>query len=212
MIAWVPRALAIGDRATLPNGSLVDWARQVAGAGVDAIQLREKGFGGGALFARACEMRAVIPAHIAFTVNGRLDVALAAGGCGVHLPERSPPLPRLRARFPELLIGKSCHTLDKVVEALEAGADYVTYGPVFAPLSKVSALPPVGLEGLALATELGVPVLALGGVTLQRLEDIASTGASGIAGIGLFQNTGGLAQVVDAVARLFPRRRRRGGG
>lgn len=199
----VPRALAISDRASLPGSDLVDWARRLVIAGVEAIQVREKDLSGKDLYALASRMRSVRPAIKTLSINGRLDVALASNASGVHLPESSAPLARIRGRYPELLLGKSCHTLEQVADALEAGADYVTYGPVFAPLSKVSSLPPVGLEELGTACSIGIPVLALGGVTAERLQGIASTGASGIAGIGLFHAPEALGWVMTAVRELF---------
>ena len=191
MTTSVPKALAISDRASLPGSDLVDWARRLVIAGVEAIQVREKDLSGKDLYALASRMRSVRPAIETLSINGRLDVALASNASGVHLPESSAPLARIRGRYPELLLGKSCHTLEQVADALKAGADYVTYGPVFAPLSKVSSLPPVGLEELGTACSIGIPVLALGGVTAERLQGIASTGCVGYCGYRSLSCAGG---------------------
>lgn len=122
-------------------------------------------------------------------VNGRMDVALAAGAAGVHLPAGSIGVDRWRAIAPQgFLIGVSCHTLDEVREAESTGADYVLFGPVFAPLSKTSDLSPRGIEGLREAVRaVRIPVLALGGITKENTQMCVDAGAAGVAGISMFQ-------------------------
>jgi thiamine-phosphate pyrophosphorylase len=159
--------------------------------GVEWIQIREKDLSARAL----CELvRSAIalpnPEGTRFLVNDRMDVALAAGAAGVHLPAGSISPRTWRGIAPEgFLIGVSCHTLEEVLTADFEGADYVVFGPVFAPLSKTSDLAPRGLSALAQAAEAArIPVLALGGVTRQNTGACMAAGASGVAGISLFQN------------------------
>ena len=137
-------------------------------------------------------------------VNGRLDVAIASGAAGAHLPANGLPLARARRRWPDLVLGVSTHRRDEVVAARDAGADYVVFGPVFAPISKDSALVPVGVEELARVSSLGIAVLALGGVALDRLPEIAAAGAAGVAAIGAFQPPHDAGAFVAAAHRLFP--------
>jgi thiamine-phosphate pyrophosphorylase len=85
-------------------------------------------------------------------------------------------------------VGVSCHSLQDVRQAEADGADYVVFGPVFAPLSKSGVLEPRGLEGLAqAAAAVRIPVLALGGVTNENSDACVSAGAAGVAGISLFE-------------------------
>lgn len=121
-------------------------------------------------------------------VNTRYDVALAAGAHGVHLPSDSPSPARYAAIAPDgFLIGVSCHTVEEAVVAEAEGASYVVFGPVFAPLSKSTGLTPRGLGGLAAAARaVTIPVLALGGITPQRIPECQEAGAAGVAGITLF--------------------------
>jgi len=122
-------------------------------------------------------------------INTRVDVALAAGLDGVHFPAGSPEARRWRGIIPPgFLLGLSCHGEDEAAAAAAAGASYVTLAPVFAPLSKSSALRPLGLDTLARAARrVAVPVLALGGITESNAADCAAAGAAGIAAISLFQ-------------------------
>jgi thiamine-phosphate pyrophosphorylase len=165
-------------------------ARNLA-AGVDWIQIREKDLSARALLELVRGALALPNPHGArFIVNSRVDVALAAGAGGAHLPAGSPPPAIWRAITPAgFLIGASCHTVDEVRQAEAGGADYAVFGPVFAPLSKPSDLAPRGLDGLAQASRaVRIPVLALGGVTHDNRQACLEAGAAGIAGISIFQN------------------------
>ena len=199
-----PRTLAISSgHADADGGGLVAWASAVADAGADAIQLREKHLGIRRLLALAQRLADRVPSTVALLVNGRLDVAIAAGAAGAHLPANGLPLARLRSRFPDVLLGVYTHRYDEVAAAAAEGADYVVFGPVFAPTSKDSTTPPVGLSELARVSRRGVPVLALGGVALERLPAIASAGAAGVAAIGAFQPPHDARALVAAAHRLF---------
>ena len=163
-------------------------ARNIA-AGVDWIQIREKDLSARELLEL---VRLALPNTTGskILVNTRVDVALAAGAAGVHLPAGSIPPHAWRAIAPpEFLIGVSCHTVDEVRAAETDRADYAVFGPVFAPLSKGSDLAPRGLDALAEAAgAVKIPVLALGGVTRDRIAACLAAGAAGVAGISLFQN------------------------
>ena len=142
-----------------------------------------------------------MPPPVCLLLNGRADVALAAGADGVHLPADGVPVAALRARFGRgLLIGRSTHCLEDVERARHDGADYVTFGPVYASPGKGAA---VGLAALRRAAATGLPVFALGGVTLERFAELAATGASGIAAIRLFQEIADLPRVTRGAAEHF---------
>jgi thiamine-phosphate pyrophosphorylase len=129
------------------------------------------------------------PRGVKILVNNRVDVALAEKTAGAHLPAESPAPSVWRAMAPPtFLIGVSCHCLDEVRTAEEEGADYVVFGPIFPPLSKASDIPPRGLEELAsAAAAVKIPVLALGGITSENMQDCALAGAAGVAGVSHYQ-------------------------
>jgi thiamine-phosphate pyrophosphorylase len=183
-----------------------EWVRQLAAAGVDGLQLREKNLDDRDLYGLARLARTVFPPPARLLVNGRLDVALAAGADGVHLPADGVPVAALRRRWGgRALLGVSTHRIEEVAAARAAGADYVAFGPVYPTPGKERYGPPPGLPGLARAAALGIPVYALGGVTLDRLGEVAAAGAAGAAGIRLFQEVSRLPELVEAAALAFPR-------
>ena len=156
--------------------------------GVDLIQIREKDLSTRAL----CDLvtRAVaLCRHAKVIVNARVDVALACGAYGVHLPSDSPaPSAFRRITPPEFLIGVSCHDIAELRTAACEGADYALFAPVFRPLSKTDRRTPHGLDGLRAACHsVRLPIYALGGITAENASDCVQAGAAGVAGITLFQ-------------------------
>ena len=192
--------LAISDRASLGR-PLEDWLRAAGEAGVGAVQLREKDLDDRDLYELTRQARAALAISTRLLVNGRLDVALAAGADGVHLPSDSVPVAPLRARFgPGVLIGRSTHTVAEVERARDEGADYATFGPIWATPGKGM---PVGTAELARAAATGLPVYALGGVTLERFAEAAAAGAAGIAAIRLFQRPADLLEAARIARETF---------
>ncbi len=182
----------ITDRRSLPAGaSLIENIARTLADGIDWIQIREKDLPARDLFdlvRRALSLPNPYGSKI--LVNTRVDVALAAGAGGAHLPAGSPAPRVWRASTPPgFLVGVSCHTIDEVRTAQEEGADHAVFGPVFSPRSKVTAFEPRGIEGLAEAVRaVRIPVLALGGITASNAEDCVQSGAAGIAAISLYQS------------------------
>lgn len=178
----------ITDRTT--TDGLLDAIVRNCAAGVEWIQIREKDLSAKELLDLARSALALPNrGETKILINGRMDVAIAAEAAGLHLPAQSiPPLVWRGIAPPAFLIGVSCHAVDEVRRAEAGGADYVFFGPVFAPISKTSALSPRGLRGLEEAARtVRIPVLALGGITRDRISACVAAGAAGIAGISLFQ-------------------------
>ena len=132
-------------------------------------------------------------------VNDRLDVALAVGAGGVHLGGHSMPAVEVRHVAPHpFVVGVSCHSLAEAVAAESAGADYLLLGPVFETPSKLKYGAPLGLDELRKVTgKIRIPVLALGGITVERARHCFEAGAAGIAGIRIFQD----GECIEALVR-----------
>jgi thiazole tautomerase (transcriptional regulator TenI) len=114
-------------------------------------------------------------------VNDRADVAVAAGVRGAHLAWHSLDVREVKRLFPQLRVGKSVHDEAEAVQAEAEGADYVLFGHIFATASK-PGLPARGLAALqSLASRVKVPVIAIGGVTPERVPAVLQAGAAGVA-------------------------------
>jgi thiamine-phosphate pyrophosphorylase len=195
-----------------------------AAAGVDWIQIREKDLFGKELSTLALEavklarnragLSRRVPAsppaarRARILINDRLDIALAADTGGVHLGEQSlPPQEALRLREwlerKDFLMGVSCHSPTAAKEAERGGADYLFFGPVFATPSKAAYGAPQGLDRLGeVCRAVALPVLAIGGVTPENAAACLSAGASGVAGIRLFQDAADLPRLVKTLKTL----------
>lgn len=197
-----PIVYLITDRRLAP-----DLARRAAEAlaglppGVAAVQLREKDLPGRALLALARSLAAVCHgAGQRLVVNDRLDVALAAGADGVHLPAAGVPVADARRLLgPGALVGASCHSAADVAGALVSGASFATFSPVYDTPSKRAYGPPVGLAALRDAAQLGLPLVALGGITAARVPEVRAAGAAGVACIRAWLEGGDPATAVRAL-------------
>ena len=162
--------------------------------GAHFIQIREKDLSDRELFTlvrRAVAAAADTKCRI--LVNGRADIALAAGAHGVHLPSVGLSVSDLRPWVPrQCVIGVSAHSLREALRAAEQGADYVLLGPVFPTESKLRYGLPLGLDCLSrVCSRVPLPVLGLGGISEENIDAVLATGAAGVAGITMFQKQKG---------------------
>ena len=146
--------------------------------GLNAVQLRERDLPPTDLLALARRLRAVTSGRALLFVNSSLEVALAAGADGIHLPEAAPTIER-----PDrpLLVGRSVHSREAARRAWGECSDYIIAGPIFGTASHPVSRP-AGLELVqTIAGAVAIPVLAIGGITAYRVEDVVRAGASGVA-------------------------------
>jgi thiamine-phosphate pyrophosphorylase len=208
-----PLLCYVTDRRSLlgvaPETSLAALAQkieQVASAGVDWVQIREKDLAARDLAALTREvLRSTAKSTsskagaVRVLVNDRLDIALAEGAGGVHLGEKSLPVQeakRLRrlsalqgSPADDFLFGVSCHSLEAAQDAARSGADYIFFGPVFTTPSKAAFGTPQGLERLKqVCRAVTLPVIAIGGITFENAASCIHSGAAGLAAIRLFQD------------------------
>ena len=137
------------------------------------------------LEATATKLVAASPVPV--VISSRCDLALASGAAGVNLPERDIAVRDARALLGQRLVGRSVHSLQTAIEAELDGADFVIFGPVWPSESHAGARPQ-GVEALAaVARALRIPVVAIGGVTEDRIAECDAAGAAGYAAIRLFR-------------------------
>lgn len=174
------RIMLVTDRRRCAIG-LAELSREAAAAGLDDLQVREKDLPGRALLTLVCEiLQAVRGTAVRVFVNGRPDVARAAGAHGVHLPELGLPVADVKQAFPSLLVGASRHSLEGASTAAADGADLVVLGPIFPTPGKEERT--LGLATLhAVAEAVPVPVYAIGGIGPGNAAAVRAAGAAGIA-------------------------------
>jgi thiamine-phosphate pyrophosphorylase len=168
----------------------LECAREAAAGGIDIVQVREPDLTARQLeeFVRAV-LEATRPYPTRVLVNDRLDVALATGADGVHLKASSIPAGDARGiSSARLEIGVSTHSLAEAQSAADQGANFIIAGPVFETPSKQIYGPPLGLDRFEqICRKVPIPVLAIGGITLDNYRGAVDRGAAGIAAIRLFQ-------------------------
>jgi thiamine-phosphate pyrophosphorylase len=153
-------------------------------AGLPSVQVREKDLGAGELAALCRRLRTLtLTAEAMLIVNDRVDVALAVGADAVQRTSTSLSVRDMIAVADKRLhIGASVHALEEAMEAERQGADWVVFGPVYDTESKRAYGPPQGLARLeAVARAVGVPVIAIGGITPARVAEVRGAGAAGVA-------------------------------
>lgn len=177
-----PCLCLVTDRRRCRGRDLAEMVSLAVEGGVNLVQLREKDLPGGELYDLALSLRRAIRGRALFTVNERLDVALAAGADGVHLPEQglATEVAR-RLAGGGLLVGRSVHGVEAALQAERKGADFVQLGTIFATASKPGAKP----GGLALVRAVreavALPLLAIGGITAGNAAAVIGAGADGVA-------------------------------
>jgi thiamine-phosphate pyrophosphorylase len=182
--------------------------RLCAAAGLPAVQVREKDLGAGDL-AELCRriLAATRPGRCLLTVNDRVDVALAVGAGAVQRTSTSLGVPDIRSIVKnDVLIGASVHSLEESIEAEAAGADWVTFGPIYDTPSKRAYGAPQGLAALERVTKaVRIPVIAIGGIGPEQVSDVRAAGAHGVAAISAILAAADPAAAVrrflDALAR-----------
>ena len=192
-----------GEAGSLERARLLDRLTEAAVAGADIIQVRERllcdrdlaGF-----TETLVERVAMTPTRI--LVNDRTDIALAANAHGVHLKSDGPAAADVRSLVPPgFIVGRSIHSAAEARALSADGAyDYLLFGTVFNSDSKPEGHPVAGLGGLREAcAATSLPVLAIGGIGLERARPVIEAGAAGIAAISLFTASQGIASLVTAL-------------
>jgi thiamine-phosphate pyrophosphorylase len=171
----------ITDATLAPGRDHVAIARAALLGGADMIQLRDKSGDLRVLVPQARAIQALCRSHGAiFIVNDRLDLTLAAGADGVHVGQDDLPAEAARALLgPGRILGVSTHSREQAEAARASGADYIGFGPMFRTGTKDTGYTPRGVEALrAIRTAVPLPILAIGGITLENVAEVILAGAT----------------------------------
>ncbi len=167
------------------NGrSTLDILEQAAAGSVSAVQLREKDLSGRLFYEEALSVRDFLKArHIPFIVNDRVDIALAVGADGVHLGQTDIPVAAARRMLgPGKILGISVSSLEHIQATDTRIVDYLGVGSIFPTTTKIKEVAPWGLEGLKRARQATTaPIVAIGGIKIEHVEDVIAAGADCIA-------------------------------
>jgi thiamine-phosphate diphosphorylase len=192
MALHIPAICLVTDRQRMipaTDAGLVRLIASASAAGVDVIQIRERGRDDRELVALTRQIVAVSTGTRAkVIVNDRADIAIAAGAAGVHLRADSVPADRIRPIAPAgFLVGRSAHSVTEARAAADSGVDYLVMGTVYTTKSKPGATVRSGLSQLReVCRTVSIPVLAIGGISKDNVSEVAAAGAAGVAAIGIF--------------------------
>jgi thiamine-phosphate pyrophosphorylase len=178
-----PRLYAIIDPTLLTISELA-LAESLAGSGVELIQYRDKTASSRRYFEISRQLANVLgPRGVRLIVNDRPDVAMLAAAAGVHVGQEDLEVADARAVVgPDRWVGVSTHSLEQLAEADRTSADYVAFGPIFQTSTKKNPDPVVGTELLRQAREMTKkPLVAIGGITLERAAEVYRAGADSLA-------------------------------
>lgn len=187
------------------RGKLLDMVLDALEGGLAALQYRCKSLEPGHQVSEAKALAAACRTRkVPFILNDSVELAMAAGADGVHLGKDDGDVAAARAKLKGKLLGASCYnSLEAAAAAVRAGADYVAFGSVFTSSTKPDAVR-AGLSLFKEAHALGVPLCAIGGITLQNAPQLVEAGADLLAVITDLFDAPDITARAREYARLFP--------
>lgn len=194
------------DEAAAAGRGALEVARAALAGGAPMLQLRDKSRGLRELLAPARTIANLCRhAGALFLVNDRLDLALAARAHGLHVGQDDLPAAHARRLLPPgAILGVSAHSVEQARAAEAAGADYLGVGPAFATATKATGRAPLGPAGIGeLCRAVSLPVLAIGGITADRVAPLLDAGAAGVAVIGAIVGAPDIADATRAFLRAL---------
>ena len=179
---WMP-LYAVTDRAWLNGKTLEEAAEAALRGGATILQLREKDLPHGEFLREALALKTLCARYgVPLIVNDDVDIALKCGADGVHIGQHDAPAAEVRRRIgQDMLLGVSAQTVEQAVMAERDGADYLGVGAVFSTGTKLDA-DDVSYDTLqAICAAVSIPVVAIGGITLDNIAALAGSGIDGVA-------------------------------
>ena len=199
------RLYGIVDTGYVDEAEVASMTRRLCEAGVDLLQLRAKNQSPGAVETLACAMLPITrDLGVPLVINDHPQVAATVGSEGVHVGQDDLSVAETRAIVgPDCFVGKSTHSRAQAVAAMEEGADYIGFGPLYATGTKPDYTP-IGLEDIAWVHQQATcSVFCIGGVNLERLEEIVAAGARRVVIVSALLQARDAAAYVREVKRTF---------
>lgn len=166
-----------------PSDQLLQTVEQAVKGGVTIVQLREKNSHSLTFYNKAKALKTTLDHYnVPLIINDRVDIALAVNAAGVHIGQEDIPLQAVRSIVPEsMIVGVSASTVEEALAAEAAGANYLGVGSAFPTNTKKDAtvLPPGMLQKIVNAVS--IPIVAIGGITLDNVSSLRETGVNGVA-------------------------------
>lgn len=194
----------VTDDGCLQGRALIDCVREALEGGVTLVQYRAKTASSEEMYAEALQLKALCDSfNVPLIINDRLDIAMAVGAAGVHLGQDDLPCAAARRILGEdYLIGVSAHNPAEAKAALQSGADYLGCGAVFGTATKAD-VKKLSTEGLtAICREKGLPVVGIGGVTVDNYREVRAAGADGAAIVSGILAQPDISATVRAIAKV----------
>ena len=204
MSAWLPRVYPLTD-VSLSGLSHSEQVAQLIDGGATLVQLREKTLSPREFYQQAeSALKLSRSCGAKIIINDRVDLALMLGADGVHLGQDDlPPVLARQLLGPTAIIGFSTHSVDQAKRATALPIDYLAIGPVFSTKTKSDTAPEVGLDGVRQVRRIvgRLPVVAIGGITEERIGEVLAAGANSVAVISaVFRDPAG---IKATTTRLF---------
>ncbi len=184
----IPKFYPIIDASIAHISKIEDIVKMIIEGGARIIQLRAKDVSTRDFIEAARIIKQTIKPiakknKIKFIINDRVDIAMLICSDGVHLGQDDLPIKEARKILGKnKVIGISTHNIKEAVLAEKLGADYISFGPIFATSTKNDAQKPKGIDGLKKAREaVKTPIVAIGGITLENVKDVYNAGADSVA-------------------------------
>lgn len=197
---------ALTDARLSLGRPLEEVARALLDAGVRILQYREKKLKAGQMLDECRLLRRLTDeAGACFIVNDHIEIAMLVGADGVHIGQEDLPVPEVRRLVgPDTLIGLSTHSPQQARAAVDAGADYLGVGPIFATQTKEDVVDPVGFAYLDwVAQNINLPFVAIGGIKEHNIGEVARHGARCCALVSELVGAPDIGKKVAAVRRAM---------
>jgi thiamine-phosphate pyrophosphorylase len=197
---------AIIDLSMINESEVAEKASMILSSGIRMLQLRAKTIGSGKVLQKALALRELTKEYNSlFIVNDRVDVARLSNADGVHLGQDDlKPEDAREILGGNAIIGVSTHNLREAVQAEKDSATYISFGPVYATMTKPDAQSPKGVHALSeVKKTVSCPVVAIGGIREENIGPVISAGADAVAMISEILSAEDIAAKVSSLVRLF---------